>query len=94
MIVSHRHRYVFGRGRRVIIPGCAVRGLRIPGAAGQGDDLPQLETRLGFPLHPLPHENRSDHGDWRAAYDAETAGIVARAAAEDIARFGYRFDPD
>ncbi|ABL70796.1 MULTISPECIES: sulfotransferase family 2 domain-containing protein [Paracoccus] len=59
-----------------------------------GADLPQLEARLGFSLHPLPHENRSEHGDWRLAYDAETAGIVARAAAEDIARFGYRFDPD
>jgi len=57
-------------------------------------DLPRLEARLGFSPHRLPHENRPDHGDWRAAKDAETAGIVACAAAEGIARFSHRFDPD
>lgn len=57
-------------------------------------DLPALESHLGFALRPLPHENRSGHGDWRAAYDDEGAALLARLAAEDIARFGYRFDPD
>lgn len=57
-------------------------------------DLPGLESRLGFSLGPLPHENRSAPGDWRAAYDDDGAALVARLAAEDIARFGYRFDPD
>ncbi|WP_418024369.1 hypothetical protein ACNKFW_10735 [Paracoccus sp. TD-10] len=57
-------------------------------------DLPRLEARLGFSPHRLPHENRPDHGDWRAAKDAETAGIVACPAAEGIARFSHRFDPD
>lgn len=57
-------------------------------------DLSALEAHLGFSLRPLPHENRSGHGDWRAAYDDEGAALLARLAAEDIARFGYRFDPD
>lgn len=58
------------------------------------EDLPQLESRLGFALGPLPHENRTSSGDWRAAYDDDSAALIARLAAEDIARFGYRFDPD
>lgn len=56
------------------------------------EDLPELEARLGFSLRPLPHENRSAGGDWRAAYDDDGAALIARLAAEDIARFGYRFD--
>lgn len=56
-------------------------------------DLPQLAERLGFDPGPLPHANRSGQGgDWRAAYDGPSAAIIAEAAAEDIARFGYAFD--
>ena len=58
------------------------------------EDLPAFEAHLGFSLRPLPHENRSGAGAWRAAHDAGTVAIVARLAAEDIARFGYRFDAD
>lgn len=57
-------------------------------------DLPALEAHLGFSLRPLPHENRSGSGDWRAAYDDDSAALMAGLAAEDIARFGYRFDAD
>ncbi len=55
-------------------------------------DLPALESHLGFPLHPLPHENPSPRDGDRPVHDAETAAVVARAAAADIARFGWRFD--
>lgn len=56
-------------------------------------DLQALETYLGFPLHPLPHENRSMRGDdFRNLYTNELAEIVAECCAEDIARFGYSFD--
>lgn len=56
-------------------------------------DLPQLADRLGFDPGPLPHANRLGRGeDWRAAYDGPSAAIIAEAAAEDIARFGYAFD--
>lgn len=58
------------------------------------EDLPVLEARLGFSLRPLPHEKRSGGGDWRAVYDADSRALVGQLAAEDIARFGYRFDAD
>ncbi len=55
------------------------------------EDLAPLEDHLGFGLR-LPHVNASDRpADYRAAYDDETREIVARIAAEDIARFGYAF---
>ena len=55
-------------------------------------DLAPVEKQLGFKIGPLPHMNRSDRpANIRAAYDAESAGRVARYFAEDISRFGYRF---
>ncbi len=61
------------------------------------DDLAPFWDHLGFRL-PVPRANVSDRpadwrGDWRAAYGADTAAIIAETCAEDIARFGYRFDP-
>jgi hypothetical protein len=56
-------------------------------------DLPAFEAHLGFRL-ALPHVNRSDRPvDWRGAYDDAGAQHLADLCAEDIARFGYRFDP-
>lgn len=58
-------------------------------------DIAAFEFHLGFRLTPLPRANRSDRRpDWRGYYSAETAAIVARICAADIARFGYRFDSD
>ncbi len=74
--------------------------LRGPGGAERCDlfarievpaDLDPLWAHLGFRLD-LPRVNESDRPpDWRAAYDDATAALVAGLAAEDIARFGYRF---
>lgn len=61
-----------------------VEGLVDPGAG----------IHLGFSLCHSPHENRSGHGDWRAAYGDKRAALLARLADEDITRFCYRFDPD
>jgi len=59
------------------------------------EDLAPFEAHLGFRLTPVPRANPSERPrDWRAAYDGGLAGIVAEDCAEDIARFGYRFDPD
>ena len=53
-------------------------------------DLAPLWEHLGFELS-IPHLNRSDRdADWRVYYDAERFDIVAKIAAEDIARFGYQ----
>jgi hypothetical protein len=38
----------------------------------------------------LPHLNRSNHGDYRDYYNAETAAIVATWFRKDIELFGYR----
>lgn len=57
-----------------------------------GTDVGRLEKALGVTLGPLAQVNRSDrHPDYRRYYDTDSAALVARQAAEDIARFGYRF---
>ncbi|WP_323038551.1 Type II secretory pathway, pullulanase PulA [Gemmobacter sp.] len=57
-------------------------------------DLAPFEAHLGLRLAPVARANASNRArDWRVFYDDDTAGIVARLCAPDIARFGYRFDP-
>lgn len=41
--------------------------------------------------HALPHLNGTGRRDFRAAYDSDSVDLVARYAAADIERFGYRF---
>ncbi|MBY6155324.1 sulfotransferase family protein [Vannielia litorea] len=58
-------------------------------------DIAPLEAHLGFALTPLPHVNRSAReADWRGVYSKQSKADVARIAARDIARFGYRFEGD
>lgn len=58
-------------------------------------DAAPFEAHLGFSLSPLPVANSSVRArDWRVHYSDEDAEIVARICSADIARFGYRFDPD
>lgn len=55
-------------------------------------DIAPFESHLGFRINPLPRNNASDRDrDYRRYYDDQTAGLVARIAAPDIARFGYSF---
>ena len=55
------------------------------------EDLAPLTRHLGFALY-LPHENRSDRAaDYRSFYSEDSAASLARACAEDIARFDYTF---
>lgn len=57
-------------------------------------DLAPFEAHLGFPLTPLPRANESSRArDWRGYYSDALAQIIAEDCAEDIARFGYRFEP-
>lgn len=57
------------------------------------EDMAPLEEHLGF-APELPHENSSDRGvDYRSYYDERLAAHLASICAEDIARFGYTFDP-
>ena len=57
-------------------------------------DLVPFEAHLGFRLTPLPRANISDRTrDWRGFYSDADAALVAKISADDIARFGYRFDP-
>jgi hypothetical protein len=56
------------------------------------DDAAPLIEHLGFDL-ALPHENASARERaYQKYYTDETREIVAACCAEDIARFGYRFD--
>ena len=55
-------------------------------------DIKPLEDHLGFTLD-IPHVNRSKrNADWQGYYSAEDAELVGRAYAEDIEKFGYRFE--
>jgi hypothetical protein len=58
------------------------------------EDAAPLEAHLGFRITPLPATNVSDRArDWRGYYSATDAELIASLCAEDIARFGYSFDP-
>jgi hypothetical protein len=57
-------------------------------------DLAPFEAHLGFRLSPLDHANSSARArDWRPFYSQTDAQLIADLCAADIARFGYRFDP-
>ena len=57
-------------------------------------DLAPFEAHLGFRLTPLPRVNASDRQrDWRPYYTATDAELVSQLCADDIARFGYCFEP-
>ncbi|WP_347310557.1 sulfotransferase family 2 domain-containing protein [Defluviimonas sp. SAOS-178_SWC] len=59
------------------------------------DEVRPLEARLGFRLAPLAVANPSDRArDWRGYYSDRDAETLRATCAEDITRFGYRFDPD
>lgn len=58
-----------------------------------GADLAPFEAHLGFRLTPLARANETDRTrDWRGFYSDADAALVAEISAEDIARFGYRFE--
>jgi hypothetical protein len=58
------------------------------------EDVAPFERQLGFSL-TLPVANKSDRGaDWRPYYSDADAALVGEICAEDIGRFGYRFDPE
>ncbi len=57
-------------------------------------DLAPFEVHLGFSLTPLARANVSTRArDWRRYYPDDSAALIATLCAEDIARFGYSFDP-
>jgi hypothetical protein len=58
------------------------------------DDLAPFEAHLGLRLAPIARANESDRvRDWRGYYTDSTAALVGRLCAQDVVRFGYRFDP-
>ncbi|MFT4047460.1 MAG: sulfotransferase family 2 domain-containing protein [Solimonas sp.] len=56
-------------------------------------DLDKVLVALGLPKAPLNRDNASIHHDYRAYYDEQTRAIVAEHYREDIAAFGYGFEP-
>lgn len=56
------------------------------------EDAKDFQAALGFRLE-LPKANESERArDWRAYFSDADAALVADISAEDIARFGYRFE--
>ncbi|PKP73744.1 MAG: Type II secretory pathway, pullulanase PulA [Alphaproteobacteria bacterium HGW-Alphaproteobacteria-6] len=59
------------------------------------EDKGPLEAHLGFRLTPPARANATDRArDWRGYFSDRDAAVLAETCAADIARFGYRFDPD
>ena len=54
------------------------------------DDFAKVCAHLGVEA-TLSHVNKSNHRRYTDYYDDETRDIIARACADDIERFGYRF---
>lgn len=56
-------------------------------------DIIPFEAHLGFKLTPLPRANTSARQtDWRPYFSDADAARLGALCAEDIRRFGYRFD--
>ncbi|MCM2563034.1 sulfotransferase family 2 domain-containing protein [Lutimaribacter sp. EGI FJ00015] len=56
-------------------------------------DAAPLAAHLGF-APALERVNETERArDWRGYYDDGSAALIAELCAEDIARFGYGFDP-
>jgi len=55
-------------------------------------DFAALCARIGSSA-TLPHLKKSQSGDYRRHYDADTAEIVQRCFQKDLDAFGYTFDP-
>jgi chondroitin 4-sulfotransferase 11 len=55
------------------------------------EDFGEVCTRIGRQAE-LPHEKASPNRSYRSEYTPETADIVARRFAADIALFGYSFE--
>lgn len=57
-------------------------------------DLAPFEAHLGLRVTPLARANETGRDrDWRIYYSDVSAALIAELCAEDIARFGYTFDP-
>lgn len=55
------------------------------------ESFAEIAKRIGIGA-TLPHLNKTEKSDYRTHYDAETAAAIEHWFADDIARFGYRFD--
>ena len=55
-------------------------------------DLATVMERLGLPEKPLPKVNATKHHHYSAYYTDETAELVRRRFARDIAAFGFSFE--
>lgn len=57
------------------------------------EDLPKLEELIDLRLAPFPHENATERGAaYQGYYSLADRDLVGDLAAQDIVRFGYRFD--
>ncbi len=80
----NQHQFLYDRRRR-----CLVNFIgRFESLVA---DFNRVSQHLGLDIR-LPHENKSDHRDYREYYTPQTRQLVADHFARDIELFGYNFD--
>ncbi|MFM7077830.1 MAG: sulfotransferase family 2 domain-containing protein [Planctomycetaceae bacterium] len=57
------------------------------------ETLTFLQRRLGLPDGPAPSSNSTGPGRYQEDYDDATIDLVRRSYADDLALFGYDFEP-
>jgi hypothetical protein len=57
-------------------------------------DIAPVQAHLGFDIRMLPRVNESKRArDYRSYYSSADADLIAQICTNDIAQFGYAFDP-
>ena len=56
------------------------------------EDFDHACRKIGIPLYPLPHHNKSLRTNMESYYTPDTANVVSEFYAEDIELFRYKFD--
>ena len=78
-----QHNFVFDQGRQIMDYVGKFESIQ--------NDFDEICRRIAIPLQQLPHENKTQHLDYRKLYTPETIEMVREKYRQDIELFGYAF---